>query len=177
MPKQDSSNQQKTTTTGNAAQAAAASSQPRTTPAPAPAPVASTSSTTAASRKRSKGRAVRSQVGGTAIPGAKSTLPKQTPEAPKNSQQEQAESYNRTMRRRMQQMGTGPYAEGAKPNALEKRRARQKERLEESRQILRKAAPGGIKLGRRNTLFFVGTAALVVLIIVVFVLLRYFHVI
>ncbi len=176
MPKQNSSNQQKTTNaakTGSASGAASAPSQPE--PRPTSAPAASSSSV--ASRKRAKSRPQAPQVGGTAIPGAKSTLPKQVPDAPSNSQQEQAESYNRTMRRRMQQIGTGPYAEPKKVKAGEKRRARQNERLEESRQILRKAAPGGIKLGRRNTLFFIGTVALVVLIIVVFVLLRYFHVI
>src|SRR6266849_594638 len=47
------------------------------------------------------------EVGGTAVTGAKSTQPKETTST--NPAQQQAESYNRQMRRRMEHLGTGPY--------------------------------------------------------------------
>src|SRR5438067_10265090 len=50
------------------------------------------------------------RIGGTAVPGAKSTMPKPPPTS-NDPNQQQVESSNRTMRRRMQQLKTGPYAE------------------------------------------------------------------
>src|SRR5438874_1413700 len=88
------------------------------------------------------GKGGKSRIGGSAIPGAKSTLPKPPPTS-NDPNQQQVESYNRTMRRRMQQMKTGPYAEQEKMQALQERRQkrveRRKERIEERREELKKS--------------------------------------
>lgn len=140
--------------------------------------------TSAEAKKSSKERekAVnKSRIGGTAVPGAKSTLPKPPPTTTNNGQQ-QAESYNRDMRRRMQHLGTGPYAEREKTQALQdqrkKRLERRKQRLEERREDLRKSLPAGkLSLGRKNFYFVIAVTVLVVLLIVVFAILRATHVI
>lgn len=106
------------------------------------------------------------------------------PKAPSTSSdpnQQQIESYNRTMRRRMQQMGAGPYSGQQKmetmQNQRQKRIERRKQRLEEKRAELRKAIPGGkVRLDRRITYFMIAAIALIVLVIVVFVVLRLTHV-
>jgi hypothetical protein len=115
------------------------------------------------------------------LPGAKSTQPKQGPTSSNANQQEQAEAYNRDMRRRMQHMKTGPYAADSKTQTMQDRRRKQverrKERLDENRQQLRKALPGGkITLGRRNTYFLIGIIVLIVVLIVLFIVLRQLHV-
>jgi cobalamin biosynthesis Mg chelatase CobN len=131
--------------------------------------------------KKGATRGSRTQVGGTAVPGAKSTMPKPPPTASNQSQQQQAESYNRDMRRRMQHMGTGPYSEGQRNSPQEKRRKRierRKQRLEEERARLRRSTPTGrVALGRRSLYFIIVVAAIVVLLIVIFVILRSTHVI
>ncbi|HLG65207.1 MAG TPA: hypothetical protein VKY19_24950 [Ktedonosporobacter sp.] len=126
-------------------------------------------------RKDEKPRA-----GGTAVPGAKSTLPKPPPTS-RDPNQQQIESYNRTMRRRMQQMGAGPYAGQQKMETLQQQRqkriTRRKQRLEERRAELRKALPGGkVRLDRRITYFMIAAIALIVLLIVAFIVLRVTHV-
>ena len=130
--------------------------------------------------KKSGARVNRAQVGGTAVPGAKSTLPKQPP-ASNNPSQQQAESYNRDMRRRMQHLGTGPYSESHRTTPQEQRRKRierRKQRLEEERERLRKSTPSGkVGLGRKNLYFILAVAALIILLIVIFVILRSTHVI
>src|SRR5438105_661558 len=76
---------------------------------PAPGAVQGSQSNTpkdTANKSGQSGKSNRSRVGGTAIPGAKSTQPKEVTTT--NPQQQQAESYNRTMRRRMEHLGTGP---------------------------------------------------------------------
>jgi hypothetical protein len=141
----------------------------RTVPA-APAPVA----------KKGGTKGNRSHVGGTAVPGAKSTLPKQIPTNNNNSAQQQTESYNRDMRRRMQHLGTGPNENKANTVQEQRRKRieRRKQRVEEERARLRRSTPGGkITLGRRNLYFILGTVALVVLLIVIFVVLRMNHII
>ncbi len=130
-----------------------------------------------ADRKR---KGDKSRAGGTAVPGAKSTLPKPPPSSSDPNQQ-QIESYNRTMRRRMQQMGAGPYSGQQKmemlQNQRQKRVTRRKQRLEEKRAELRKAIPGGkVRLDRRIVYFMVAVIALIVLIIAVFAVLRVTHV-
>lgn len=130
--------------------------------------------------KKSAPRGNRAQVGGTAVPGAKSTAPKPPPAA-SNPSQQQAESYNRDMRRRMQHMGTGPYSENQRATPQDQRRKRierRKQRLEEERERLRRSSPTGkITLGRRNLYFIIGVAVLIVLLIVIFAVLRATHVI
>ncbi len=134
------------------------------------------SAKSASTAKKSGTKDNRSRVGGTAIPGAKSTVPRQTPTG-NNPAQQQAESYNRDMRRRMQHLGTGPQSDNQKVNTIQQQRRkrieRRKQRIEEERERLRRSTPGGkITLGRRNLYFIIGVVALVVLIIVVFVVLR-----
>jgi predicted RND superfamily exporter protein len=110
-------------------------------------------------------------IGGTAVPGAKSTRPKETPSTQNPNAQQQAETYNRDMRRRMQHMGTGPYSEPAAMPArkkAEKRIEERKKRQEEVKKtVVTKGPSTNIKLGRRNTYFVLGTLAFVVLVIVI----------
>jgi len=139
-----------------------------------------TSVSSSSKRTGTGGKAGKSRIGGSAVPGAKSTLPKPPPTS-NDPNQQQVESYNRTMRRRMQQLKTGPYAQQERMQTLQERRQkridRRKERLEERREDLKKSLPGGkISLGRRNTYFLIATIALIVLLIVVFVVLRQLHV-
>src|SRR5690348_689506 len=64
----------------------------------------------------------RARIGGTAVAGAKSTQQKElSTGSPAN---QQAEYYNRDMRRRMEHMGTGPYAERAAVTPRERRKKR-----------------------------------------------------
>jgi hypothetical protein len=135
--------------------------------------------TPAPAAKKGGAKGKQSHVGGTAVPGAKSTLPKQIP-TNNNSAQQQTESYNRDMRRRMQHLGTGPNENKANTVQEQRRKRieRRKQRVEEERARLRRSTPGGkITLGRRNLYFILGTVALVVLLIVIFVVLRINHII
>ncbi|MDQ2885976.1 MAG: hypothetical protein M3Y39_07795 [Chloroflexota bacterium] len=130
--------------------------------------------TPAPAAKKGGAKSNKPRVGGTAVPGAKSTLPKQIP-TNNNSAQQQTESYNRDMRRRMQHLGTGPNENKANTVQEQRRKRieRRKQRVEEARARLRRSTPGGkITLGRRNLYFILGTIALVVLLIVIFVVLR-----
>ncbi|MGH2506765.1 MAG: hypothetical protein ACRDHZ_05035 [Ktedonobacteraceae bacterium] len=124
------------------------------------------SSTTPATSNSSKGKQSgnfrKSSIGGTAIQGAKSTQPKEIPTGAAANQK--PEYYNRETRRRMQQMGTGPYNERTRLDP----RARQKKRLEKNREKVKqlvdaKGPNRDIKLGKRNTYCVI---ALVVLIII-----------
>ena len=149
--------------------------QARTIPAPGNKP-------TSTGKRRDKGKSNRPRIGGTAVPGAKSTQPKQITST-NNQNQQQTESSNRTMRRRMEQLGTGTASDEDRGKTLQDRRKKQierrKEKLEERRAQLRKSMPGGgrLTLGRRNTYFLIAVIAIIVLLIVAFVLLRQFHVI
>ncbi len=119
----------------------------------------------------------RPQVGGTAVTGAKSTQPRQIPQTSDPNKQ-QAESYNRTMRRRMEHIGTGPQAQ---ENRVEKARTQRQKRIErakERRTVAQKElkkSMGGI--GRKNLYLFLGTVAVIVILIVVFVVLHQLHII
>lgn len=137
-------------------------------------PAATTSSGKNRSGKKNKGL----QVGGTAVPGAKSTQPKQ-PSSTNNPQQQEMESYNRTMRRRMQQMGVGPYAgEQQKVKTLQERRKEKIERIKQKRaaQIasIKRSLPGGkLSTDTRRVYYLVaGMAIAIVAIILLFVILR-----
>jgi hypothetical protein len=118
----------------------------------------------------------RPRIGGTAVQGAKSTLPKQMPNS-KDPNEMQLASYGRAMRRRVERMGTTS-TERRLQNVQEQRRKRverRKQKLEEQRAAIRKSMPGGgkITLGKRNTIFLIGVVALLVLIIAITALLRY----
>jgi hypothetical protein len=125
-------------------------------------------------KQASKGN--KSQVGGTAVPGAKSRQPKPVSTSSDPNQQ-QIDNYNRDMRRRMQHLGTGPYAENKTAQKMQEKRRerieRRKHRLDEKRAELRKSVPGGkITLGRKNTYFLIAVAVIVVLLVVAFIVLR-----
>lgn len=141
-------------------------------------PASTPSSAASTSQKRSSkqsGKHRQPAIGGSAIPGAKSTQPKELSTASPANQQ--AEYYNREMRRRMQQMGTGPYADRMALDSRERRRKRQeklKERQEKIKRLVDAKGPSrDIKLGRRNTYFLIGTVALIVLLIVLFIIIRH----
>lgn len=115
-----------------------------------------------------------SRVGGTALPGAKSTQPKEVTAT--NPQEQQAESYNRNMRRRMQHLGTGPGQSNNVQDQRQKRLDKRKRRIEERRQEVKKVAatgPRNISLGRRNTYFLIAVVALVILVIIIAILINH----
>ena len=131
--------------------------------------------TTGAAQSRQSGKSNRPRVGGTAMPGAKSTQPREVNTT--NPQQQQAESYNRTMRRRMEPLGKGPSdvspLQEKRRQGLEER----KKRIEERRQTVKKVtagAPRNITLGRRNTYFLIAVAAVIVAIIIIAILINQF---
>ena len=110
----------------------------------------------------------RPRVGGTAMPGAKSTQPKEI--STSNPQQQQADSYNRTMRRRMEHLGTGPSQGNTVQDQHKKRLEKRRKRIEERRAEVKKVAASGprkITIGRRNTYFLIAVAVLIVAIIVI----------
>ena len=91
--------------------------------------------------------------------------------------QQQAESYNREMRRRMQHLGTGPYNENSAPMEQQRKRLeKRKKRIEERKQEVKKVAatgPSRITLGRRNTYFLIGAVVFLIVIIALFIILRH----
>ncbi len=146
--------------------------QAQTTAAQTPSASQSTSH-----KSRLGSRNNRSHIGGTAVPGAKSTLPREaTPSS--NSQQQQAESYNRTMRRRMEQLGTGPGQHSSPADQQRKRLEKRRRRTEERRQEVKRVAargPRSIKLGRTVIFFLIGVIVLIILIIIIAVLINRFR--
>lgn len=114
------------------------------------------------------------RVGGTAVAGAKSTRPKEITST--NPQQQQAESYNRDMRRRMDHLGTGAGQSSSAKDPRQKRLEKRKRRMEERRQEVKKVAatgPRNIALGRRNTYFLIAVAAVILLVIIVAILVNH----
>jgi hypothetical protein len=149
-----------------------AGKQKQTTAEQAPATVQDTSQ-----KARTSSRSSRSRIGGSAVPGAKSTLPRETP-ATNNPQQQQADSYNRTMRRRMEQLGTSPSQQSApgeqQRKRLEKRRRRSEERRQEAKRVAARG-PSKIALGRRNIYFLIGVVVLIAAVIVIALLVHIFR--
>ncbi len=116
------------------------------------------------------------RIGGTAVSGAKSTQPREVKAT--SPAQQQAESYNRDMRRRMQHLGTGPYGEDPIAAAQEKRKKRierRKMHIEERRREAKKAIGPGFKptLGRRNTYFLIAMAAIIIIVIAIAIILNH----
>ncbi len=130
------------------------------TPAPAP-------------RKNSKSN--KSAVGGSAVPGAKSTQPKKLTENA-NAQQQQLESYNRDMRRRMERMGANDDDNRAKTiqDQRKKRADRLKQRREEQVARVKRSLPGGkVDTSPRRVYFMIGVVAIIVVVLIaVFAILR-----
>jgi hypothetical protein len=157
MPKENTSNQQSANSTKPAA------------------------TTTTSRKNRSSKKNQRLQIGGTAVSGAKSTQPKQSPQT-NNPQQQEIEGYNRTMRRRMQHMGAGPYA-GEQQNVKTQQQKR-KEKIERLKQrraaqvaAVKKSLPGGkISTDTKRVYYLVaGVAIAIVAVILLFVILRATH--
>jgi hypothetical protein len=141
-----------------------------TLPSPTP---ATTTKSKASTRSANKNN--RAQIGGTAVPGAKSTLPKQISNT-NNPQAQERESSNRTMRRRMEQLGTGQQA--APTKAPRNRRKERLERIKERQQAqvasVKRSLPGGKVSTDTSRVYYLigGVAAAIVLLIVLFVILR-----
>ena len=122
---------------------------------------------TPANKGKQSVKSSQARVGGTAVPGARSTQPKEITAT--NPQQQQAESYNRDMRRRMQHLGTGPGQGSTAQDQRQKRLEKRKRRVEERRQEVKKVAatgPRNIVLGRRNTYFLIAVVVVIILVIV-----------
>ena len=145
------------------------------TPAQPAQPGASTaSSQPTVHRGKQAGKNRKPTIGGTAVQGAKSTLPKEVPETP--AAQQQPEAYNREMRRRMQHMGTGPYTEPA-PNPARKRMQKRVDERKKRQEAVKKTVvtrgpSTNVRIGRKNTYFILGAVAIVVLIIVIAIIIR-----
>ncbi len=136
------------------------------------------SATTTSRKNRSSKKNKHLQIGGTAVPGAKSTQPKKI-SSTNNPQQQEIEGYNRNMRRRMQQMGTGPYAnEPQNMKTLQQKRKEKMERIKQRRaaQIaaVKRSLPGGkISTDTKRVYYLVaGVAIAIVAVILLFVILR-----
>jgi hypothetical protein len=127
------------------------------------------------SKEKQSSKSNKPAVGGTAVQGAKSTQPKEiTATSPA---QQDAESYNREMRRRMQHMGTGPYG-GSPTDAVRDRRQKRIDKRKQQQEdvkktVVTKGPSTDIKLGRKNTYFVLGTLALIVLVIVIALIIRH----
>lgn len=127
-------------------------------------PTASTPSSSSRNKQSSKNTS--SGVGGTAVQGAKSLQPKQV--TSNDPQQQQTESYNRQMRRRMEHLGTSP-AQNSAMDRNRKRMEKRRRRVEERRQEVKKVAASGprdIRIGRNVVYFLVAVAAIIVILIV-----------
>ena len=106
-------------------------------------------------------------IGGTAVTGAKSTQPKELSTGTPANQQ--AEYYNREMRRRMEHMGND-----SQEQSLQKRRQKREQRLKERRskevEKVRHALPGG-KVDTRSSMhrmyITLGIIAAVIAVIII----------
>jgi len=137
---------------------------------------AATTTTSGKSRSGKKNKRLRG--GGTAVPGAKSTQPKQNSPT-NNPQQQEIEGYNRTMRRRMQHMGAGPYAgEQQKVKTLQQRRKERIERVKQRRAqhvaSVKRSLPGGkLSTDTKRVYYLVAAVTIaIVAVILLFVILR-----
>jgi hypothetical protein len=125
---------------------------------------------------RSGNKGSRPQIGGTAVPGAKSTQPKVVSNT-NNPQQQEKESANRMMRRRMEHLGTGPQAP-EQVKTIQDRRKERKERIKERQKaqvsVVKRSLPGGkLATDTSRVYYLVGVvAAAIVLLILAFVVLR-----
>jgi hypothetical protein len=118
-------------------------------------------------QNKQSGKSNKSRIGGTAVQGAKTTQPKQL--TSNNPQQQQVESYNRQMRRRMEHMGTSP-TQNSGMERNRKRMAKRKQRIEERRAEVKKVAASGprdIRIGRNVVYFLIAVGVIIVALIVV----------
>ena len=142
---------------------------------PKPQSAPSISIQTDTTKDKQSGKSHKPGIGGTAVQGAKSTQPKEI-KATSPTQQE-TESYNREMRRRMQHMGTGPYGGNQTDvvrNRRQKRIDKRKQQQEDVKKtVIAKGPSTDIKLGRKNTYFVLGLIAFLVLLIVITLIIRH----
>lgn len=108
--------------------------------------------------------------------------PKPSPASVKDPNQQQMLSYNRDMRRRMENLGTGPAGPDERMekmrNKRNKRIERRKQRLDERKQQALKAVPkSSVRLNLKNFLFPITVVAVLLLLIVLFIILRLTHVV
>ena len=126
-------------------------------------------------RGKQSAKSQKPAMGGTAVQGAKSTQPKETSTA--SPTQQQAESYNREMRRRMEHMGMGPYGESPTASVRGRRQKRierrKKQQEEVKKTVVTKGPSTNIKLGRRNTYFLLTMVGILVLIIILAIIIRH----
>jgi hypothetical protein len=120
-----------------------------------------------ASGKSRKGP--QSTIGGTAVQGAKSTHPKQYTQNA-SQQQQQLESYNREMRRRMERLNSGEDDHGQ--SSVQKRRQKREERLKERRASelarVKHALPGGkVDTSIRKVYILLAVILVVIILLIV----------
>src|SRR5438270_12065640 len=101
----------------------------------------SATSSPAPNRGKQSAKDRKPEIGGTAVTGAKSTQPKEITST--NPQQQQAESYNRQMRRRMEHMGTGPYTESPTLSIRDRKKKRLEKKKQERLQEVKKVVSRG----------------------------------
>lgn len=127
------------------------------------------------SKDKQSGKSRKQTTGGTAAQGARSTQPKEMKTT--SPMQQQAESYNREARRRMQHMGMGPYGGSPAETVRDKRQKRIEKRkqrqAEVKKTVVAKGPSTNVKLGRSNTYFLIVTIGIVALIIIVAVIIRF----
>ena len=130
-----------------------------------------------ANRSKQSGKTRKPEIGGTAVAGARSTQPREITST--NPQQQQAESYNRQMRRRMEHLGTGPYTENPTLSVRDRKKKRLEKKKQERLQEVKKVVARGpnpnrvSNLGRRNTYFILGIVGALVILIVIFLIIRH----
>lgn len=131
--------------------------------------------TTRASGKNRKG--YQPTIGGTAVQGAKSTQPKQYTQNA-SQQQQQLESYNREMRRRMERINGGE--DEQVQSSVQKRRKKHEEHLKERRANelarVKRSLPGGkVDTSIRKVYILLAVILVVIiLLIVAYILIRGF---
>lgn len=173
MPKTNKHGSQQPASGTNATDATNATSTAKTantsksSPGSAPQPSPAASVQPSPNKNKQSGKSNKSRVGGTAIQGAKSTQPKQL--TSNDPQQQQVESYNRQMRRRMEHMGTSP-TQNAGLERNRKRMAKRRQRIEERRAEVKKVAatgPRDIRIGRNVVYFLIAVGVIIVGLIVI----------
>ena len=173
--KPEATNTKTSTTNKRAAGTSASSSSAKQSSSSRPTPAPSISIETENSKAKPSSKNRKPVIGGTAVQGAKSTQPKEITAA--SPAQQEAESYNREMRRRMQHMGTGPYGGNPTDVVRDRRQKRVDKRKQQQEDVKKTVATKGpstkIKLGRKNTYFVLGTLFLIVLAIVVAIIIRH----
>jgi hypothetical protein len=130
----------------------------------------------AAGKNKQGNKARKPAIGGTAVTGARSTIPKEIPTS--GPAQDRPERYNRETRRRMEQMGTGPYndttASDPRRKRVEKRIEERKKRQEEVKKtVVTKGPSTNVKIGNKNTYFLLAVLGIVLLIIVIAIIVRH----